>query len=107
LLHTFTKGVTIPANFGAYLGHTSEARGFAAATGSVAIDVQRALAASPGTFASVGTITIAAAALVATFATASGIPVVFAQGDTLALIAPAVADSTFAGFAATLVGYET
>jgi hypothetical protein len=107
LLHTFTKAVTIPANFGAYLGHTSEARGTVAATGSVAIDAQRALAASPGTFASIGTITIAAGALVATFTSTGGAAVTFAQGDALALVAPATPDGTFANFAATLVAYET
>ena len=34
LLHRVTKAITIPANFGAYLGHLSEARGTANATGS-------------------------------------------------------------------------
>jgi hypothetical protein len=88
------------------LGHLSEARGTVNATASMAIDVQRALSATPGTFASVGTITIAAGAQLATFATSGGAAVTFAQGDTLALVAPATPDATFANLAATLVGFE-
>src|SRR4029077_879564 len=105
--HRVSKAVTFPANFGAYLGHTSEARGSANATASTAIDVQRALSASPGSFSSVGTITIAAGAMVATFASSGGAAVSFAQGDTLALVGPVTPDTTFANFAATVVGYET
>lgn len=106
LLHRFSKAVTIPANFGGYLGHASEARGTANATASTAIAVQKATSAAPGTFSNVGTVTIAAGALVGTFATSGGADVAFAQGDTLALVAPASPDATFAGFSATLVGYE-
>jgi hypothetical protein len=107
LLHRFSKAVTIPANFGGYLGHASEARGTAAATASTVIAVQRATSAAPGTFTGVGTITVAAGALVGTFATSGGADIAFAQGDSLSLAAPASADATFAGFSATLVGYET
>jgi hypothetical protein len=106
LVQRISKAVTFPANFGAYLGHLSEARGTVNATASMAIDVQRALNATPGTFASVGTITIAAGAQLATFATSGGAAVTFAQGDTLALVAPATPDATFANLAATLVGFE-
>jgi hypothetical protein len=105
--HRVSKAITFPAAFGTYLGHTSEARGSANATASTAIDVQRATSAAPGTFTSVGTITIAAGAMVGTFASSGGAAVSFAQGDTLALVGPATPDVTFAGFAATLVGYET
>ena len=107
LLHRFSKAVTIPANFGSYLGHASEARGTANATGSTAIVVQKATSAAPGTFSNVGTITIAAGSMVGTFATSGGADITFAQGDSLALVAPGTADATFAGFSATLVGYET
>lgn len=107
LLQRLSKAVTIPANFGTYLGHVSEARGTVNATGSTAIDVQRALSASPGTFASVGTITIAAGAMVGTFVSSGGAAISFAQGDAIALVGPATADTTFTNFAATLVGYET
>lgn len=107
LLHTYPRAVTIPANFASYSGHASEARGSAAATASTVINVQRALAASPGTFANVGTITVAGGSMTGTFASSGGTAISFAQGDTLALVAPATADTTFAGFAATLVGYET
>jgi hypothetical protein len=107
LLQRLSKGVTFPANFGAYLGHASEARGTVNATASVAIDVQRALSAAPGSFASVGTITIAAGSMVGSFTSAGGAAVAYAQGDTLGLVGPATPDATFANFAATLVGYET
>jgi hypothetical protein len=107
LLQRLSKAVTIPANFGTYLGHVSEARGTANATGSTAIDVQRALSATPGTFASIGTITIAAGAMVGTFASSGGAAISFAQGDAVALVGPATADATFSNFAATLVGYES
>jgi hypothetical protein len=107
LLQRLSKGITFPANFGAYLGHASQARGTVNATASIAIDVQKATSAAPGTFTSVGTITIALGAMVATFATSGGTAVTFAQGDSLALVAPATPDATFANFAATLVGFET
>ena len=67
----------------------------------------KATAAAPGTFSGVGTITIAAGALVGTFATSGGADMTFAQGDSLSLVGPASPDATFAGFSATLVGYET
>jgi hypothetical protein len=107
LLQRLSKGVTFPANFGAYLGHTSQARGTVNATASTAIDVQKATSAAPGTFTSVGTITIAAGAMVGTFATAGGAAITFAQGDSIALVAPGTPDATFSNFAATLVGWET
>jgi hypothetical protein len=107
LLQRLSKAVTFPANFGTYLGHTSQGRGTVNATASTAIDVQKALSASPSSFSSVGTITIASGAMVATFASSGGAAVTFAQGDTLALVGPSSPDTTFANFAATLVGYET
>ena len=105
LLHSFSRGVTFPTGFTSYSGYASEARGSAAATGAVTIDMRQATAAAPTVFTSVGTISIAAGAVVGTFATSGA--VVFAVGDTLALIAPTTADATFAGFAATLAGYES
>jgi hypothetical protein len=107
LLHRFTKAITIPANFGTYLGHASQARGTANATGSTVIAAQKATSAAPGTFTGVGAITIAAGAMVGTLATSGGVAINFAQGDTLALVGPATPDVTLAGLAATLVGYET
>ena len=68
LLHRVTKAITIPANFGAANGHASMARGTVNATASTAIDVRKATSAAPGTFSSVGTITIACGGMVATFA---------------------------------------
>jgi hypothetical protein len=107
LLQRMSTAITFPANFGTYLGHTSMARGTVNATASTAIDVRRATSAAPGTFTSVGTITIAAGTMVATFATSGGAAITFAQGDSISLVAPATPDTTFANFAATLVGYET
>lgn len=107
LYHRFTKAVTVPANFGAYLGHSSQAGGSAAATSSTVIGVSKALAASPNSFTSAGTITIAAGTVTPTFASASGLAVSFAQGDVLQLTGTATPDPTFADFYATLVGYET
>ncbi len=105
LMHRFSRGVTIPAGFAPYLGYTSEARGNVAATGAMAVTVMRALNSTPTGFAPVGTINIAAGAVVGTFTAASD--VVFATGDTLALVAPGTADATFGGFTATLVGFES
>lgn len=107
LLHRFSKAVTIPANFGAYLGHLSEARGTVNATASTVITVQQSLSGTPATFTNVGTITIAGGSMVGTFASSGGTAISFAQGDALALVGPATADTTFANLAATLVGYET
>lgn len=107
LLHTYPRAVTIPANFASYSGHASEGRGTVNATASTAIAVQKATAGSPGSFTGVGTITIAAGAQVATFASTGGTTIPFAQGDTLALVGPTTPDTTFANFAATLVGYES
>ena len=108
LLHRFSKAITFPANFDTYLGHLSEARASVAATASTTIAVQKATAATPGTFTGVGTIVIAAGDMIASsFTTSGGAALSFAAGDSLALVAPGTADATFAGFAATLVGYET
>jgi hypothetical protein len=107
LLHKFTKAITFPANFGAYLGHASEAGGTAAATGSTVINVDKATAAAPNTFSNVGTITIGSGGVVPTFATSGGATVSFAQGDVLRIIGPSSPDATFANFYASLVGYET
>lgn len=106
LLHPLSEDITIPADFGDWNGYSSEARGSAAATASTIVKVRRALAASPGTFTDVGAITFAAAAVVGTLST-SGVDVDFAAGDTLALVAPTTPDTTFAGFAATLVGHKS
>jgi hypothetical protein len=107
LLHRFPKGVTFPANFGAYLGRTSVASGLTTATASTTIKVQKASSATPTTFSDVGTIVFAAGASVATFTTTGGTTLAFAQGDVLRLQAPITPDATLSGVCATLVGYET
>jgi len=107
LFHRFSKDTTIPANAGAYLGHTSEAAGSAAATASTVLTLAKAASATPTTFSSVGTITFAAGAVVGTWATTGGAAVTFAQGDILRLQAPATPDATLADVHMTLVGYET
>lgn len=107
LVHKFSKAVTFPANFGAYLGHTSEAGGTANTTASTVINIDKATAAAPNTFSNVGTITFAASGVSATFASSGGAAVNFAQGDVLRMIGPSSADATFANFYSTLVGFET
>lgn len=107
LYYNISKAISFPANFGSYLGHSSEAGGSVNATASTVITVAKALAASPNTFSSVGTITFAAGTVTPTFATSGGAVISFAQGDVLRIVGPAGADATFADFYATLVGYET
>jgi hypothetical protein len=107
LFHRFSKAVTIPANFGAYLGHTSQAGGSVNATGSTVITVSKAATASPTTFSSVGTITIASSSVTPTFASSGGTAISFAQGDVLRMRGPSSADATLSDFYASLVGFET
>lgn len=107
LLHRFAVGITFPANFGSYLGLSSQAGGTANATGSTVINVDKALTGSPNSFSNVGSITIGAGGVTPTFATVGAAEVTFAAGDVLRLRGPASADATFAGFYATLVGHET
>lgn len=104
--HKASRAFTIPANFGAHLGDTSQAGGTANATGSTVITVERAVAATPNTFASIGTITIGAGGVAATFATVGGTAKNIAQGDVIRVRMPTTPDATFAGFYATLVGFE-
>jgi len=108
LFHKFSKGATFPANFTATpAGHASEAGGSTNATGSTVINVSKATAAAPNTFSTVGTITIGASSVTATFASTGGTSVAFAQGDVLRLQGPSSADATFADFYATLAGFES
>lgn len=106
-IHNFTKAVTFNANWGGYLGHLSEAGGTANATASTVLNIDRALAASPNTFANVGTITFAAGSITPTFASSGGAAVAFAQGDRARLVAPATPDATFANPYVSLIGWET
>jgi hypothetical protein len=105
LFHKFSKAVTLPANLGAYLGHTTEAGGSVPATASTAITLARALAGSPTTFATVATITFAAGSVTGSMSTQAAIS--FAQGDVLRVRGPASPDPTFSDFHLTLVGFET
>ena len=92
LQHTYASAVSLESGL---------ARGTAAATASAVVKVQKALAASPTSFADVGTITFGAGSISGTLA---GLPASFAPGDTLQLLAPATPDATLAGISATLVG---
>lgn len=105
LFHKFSKAVTIPANLGAWLGHTSEAGGAVAATASTVITLAQALAGAPTTFANVATITFAAGSVIGSMSTQAAIS--FGQGDTLRIRAPSSPDATFADLHLTLVGLET
>ncbi len=105
--HRVPCGITIPANFGAYLGRTSEAGGSAVTTGSTIFSVDKAGTATPNTFSQIGTITFAAGTVTPTFATSGGTAQTFAAGDVLRIVAPGTPDATFAGFYATIIGYQT
>lgn len=107
LSHKFTTAVTIPANFGDHLGYSSEAGGTAVTTASTVINVDKAMAATPNTFSNVGTITFAIGTVTPTFASSGGTAISFAKGDVVRLVGPASADATFAGFYASIVGFET
>jgi hypothetical protein len=96
--HVFSVAAKIPADFGAYAGHASEASGSANATSNTAIKVQK-------NGSDVGTITIGSGGVSPTFST-SGVTVSFAAGDKLTLVGPSTADATFANFCCTLVLYE-
>jgi len=103
--HVFTKAVTIPDDFGAYLGHSSQARGSVNATSSPVITVAKATAGSPLSFSTVGTITITAGGVVPVFVT-TGTTIGFAQGDTVRFKVT-TGDATFADLILTIVGYES
>jgi hypothetical protein len=105
LFHRFSKGVTIPANFGAYLGHISEAGAGGAATASTVITIARAPSGTPTTFTNVASITYASGAVLGTFSTQAAIT--FAQGDLIRIRAPAVTDPTLSDFTVTIMGFET
>lgn len=105
-LHEFAVAVTIPANFGVFGIYTSQAGGTANATGSTVITVGKALAASPNSFSTIGTITIGTGTVTPTFATTGGLAQSFAQGDMIRVIGPATADLTFANFYCTIVAHE-
>lgn len=105
-LHRVSKAITIPANFGTVAGHASQAGGTAAATASVIMSVDRALAVTATTFAQIGTITIIAGSVSPTFHTNADLPIDVAQGDVLRVVAPASPDATLANFYCTLVAQE-
>lgn len=98
-LHKFTRPVSFVENF---VG--SAAGGTANATASTVITISKALAATPNTFSTIGSITFAAGTINPTFATTGGAAQTCAAGDVLRLTGPATADATFANFYATLVG---
>lgn len=104
--HVFTKAVTIPANFGSYLGHATQVRGSANAAGSPVVTVAKAAAGSPLSFSTVGTITITAGGVVPVLATSGSAVINFAQGDAARFLVT-TGDTTFADLTATVVGFET
>src|SRR5262249_7962061 len=90
LFHRVSKAVTIPANFGAYLAHASEAGGSTVATNSTTVTLARALVTSPTTFANIGSVTFAAGSANGTWSTQAAISL--AQGDIIRVRAPATPD---------------
>jgi hypothetical protein len=98
-MHKLPRAVSLPANLaGSVAGATANA------TGSTVISVDRALAASPGSFTQIGSITFAAGGAVASFATVGGTAKALASGDVVRLVGPSTADATLANFYATLLG---
>ena len=106
LLHRFSKAVTFPIDFGDYLGHSSEMRGGLVATASVTVLIRQATEAAPGVYTTVASGTVGAGQLLGTLTT-SGVPLNFAEGDTMAIVAPASPDATFGDVACTLTGFES
>ena len=94
--HVFGNGVTVPINFAG-----SQARGSANATGTPVITFSKSVAASPLTFADIGTLTIAAGTVTPTFVAASAPS--FAAGDTLRGLVT-TGDASFADLCLTLAG---
>lgn len=104
--HRFGFPFRIPADFGDYRGASSMLGGTAvAADGDVILRVQKALNASPLSFANTGTITVGTGTVNATF-NSSATALNFAKGDVLRILAPSTPDSGFQGPFGTIVGYE-
>ena len=94
--HVFGAAVAFPINFAG-----SQARGSANATGSPLITFARSAAASPLSFADIGTLTIAAGTINPTFVAASAPS--FAAGDTIRGLVT-TGDASFADLCLTLAG---
>jgi hypothetical protein len=94
--HVFGAAVSFPINFAG-----SQARGSANATGTPLITFAKSLAASPLTFADIGTCTIAAGTVTPTFVAASAPS--FAIGDTIRGLVT-TGDASFADLYLTLAG---
>jgi len=94
--HVFGANVSFPVNFS-----DSQARGSANATASPVITFAKATAASPLTFADIGTLTIAAGTTNPTFVAAAAPS--FAAGDTIRGLVT-TGDVSFADLYLTLVG---
>lgn len=105
--HPMTCNGVIPADFGAYGGRTSKAGGTANATGSTVISIDRATAGAPNTFSQIGTVTIGAGGVAATFATVGGTAKTLTAGDIIRAVMPASPDATFAGFYLAIVAQQT
>lgn len=89
LRHTFVEDCTLPANCDGSQGGAE-----AVATATTVYKIQRSLAASPGTFVDVGSISYSTSTTVPTFSTASGVDYTFAAGDTMRILGPDVPDLT-------------
>lgn len=107
LYHRVADDITFPGNFGAYRGLSSKAGGTADATADTTIWVQRAATGAPNTFATVGSITIAAGGVNPVLNTAGGGAAQnFNEGDVLRLRAQTTPDVSFKGFYSTLIAYR-
>jgi len=91
LLHRFVLPAILAIDMGG-----SQFGATANATGSTVFNVDRAPAATPNVFTTIGTVTIAAGTITPTFATTSHLAVGFAVGDVLRVQGPVSPDATLA-----------
>lgn len=99
LLHAAGDAFTIPANFSGALQSVVLTN----PTASFALDVQRALAASPTSFSSIGTITVSTGGVVSA-TTVGGTSKSIAAGDVIKIVAPTPVDATAANMTFSIVG---
>jgi uncharacterized protein DUF2793 len=104
-LHRFGFAFKIDADFADYLSASSTFGATAAAAASVTLIVQKALTSAPLAFTNVGTILIGTGTVNGTF-NSSGLPLNFAKGDVLRIVAPHTPDTALTGPYGTIVGYE-
>lgn len=104
--HRFAFPFTIPADFADYGGASTTFGGSVVATADVVFRVQKALAASPLTFAAAGTITIGAGSIDISDLDSAGLAIAFAKKDSIRILAPTTPDAAFKGAFGTIIGRQ-